>query len=210
MDLNSSAHIELQRPEPDANKSPAHGKRLGGLALATIAIGTVIVLAIDLFFKYWPAPPPSSQAAQTGSKAGPPMAGNAGTGLSATGIPITAGQPAKPQTAGDGGTTPPANAAPDPRIVNPVLENARKQMDAGHIAAARKMLSQPALAASQDAAWLIARSFDPNYLATIPSADATADKGQAEEWYRRWRGIGARNGAGMDDARFKRLIDAMQ
>ena len=83
-------------------------------------------------------------------------------------------------------------------------------MEAGHIVEARKMLLQPALAASQDAAWLMARSFDPNYLAMAQSVDATADKGQAEEWYRRWRDIGAQNGVAMDDTRLKRLIDAMQ
>jgi hypothetical protein len=122
---------------------------------------------------------------------------------------MKAGQPAQPQSAALSRPAPPVSAAPDPRL-NPALENARRLMDAGHIVAARKMLLQPALAESQDAAWLIARSFDPNYLATVQSADATADKAQAEEWYRRWRDIGARDGAGMDDARFKRLIDAMQ
>jgi hypothetical protein len=210
IDPDSSTPIEPQQPEPGANKSSAQGKRLGAFALAMIAMGTVIVLAIDLFFKYWPASPPSNQAAQTASRARPPAAGNAGAGLSSAGVSIKTGQPAKPQTAGESGGALPASAAPDPRIVNPILDNARQLMDAGHIAAARKMLLQPALAASQDVAWLIARSFDPTYLSTIPSADATADKGQAEEWYRRWRDIGARNGAAMDDARLKRLIDGMQ
>jgi len=209
IDLNSSAHIELEHRKPDANKRPAQGKRLGALALAMIAMGTVIVLAIDLFFKYWPASPPSKQAAGINSKASHPAAGNSGAGISVTGSPAKTGQPAKPQTAGESRAASPVNAAPDPRI-NLAIENARKSMDAGHIVAARQMLSQPALAASQDAAWLMARSFDPNYLATVQSADATADKRQAEEWYRRWRDIGARNGVAMDDARLKRLIDAMQ
>jgi hypothetical protein len=209
IDVNSSSPIELRHAKPDANKRPAQGKRLGAFALAMIAIGTVIVLALDLFFKYWPPSSPSRQVAETGDKASPPAARDAGAGLSPSGLPGKADQPVKPRAAADIGPAPPAITAPDPRITQ-IIDNARQSMDAGHVVAARKMLSQPALAASQDAAWLIARSFDPNYLATVQSADATADKTQAAEWYRRWRDIGARNGAAMDDARFKRLIDAMQ
>jgi hypothetical protein len=210
IDLNSSGHIEPQHLEPKASKSPAQGKRLGALALAMIAMGTVIVLAIDLFFKYWPASPPGRQTAETSGNAVPLAAGDAGPEPSAAGLPMKPAQPAKPSAAADNGAASQANAAPpDPRIARTV-DNARTLMESGQIVAARKTLLQPALAASQDAAWLIARSFDPNYLATVQSADATGDKIRAEEWYRRWRDLGARNGAGMDDARLKRLIDAMQ
>jgi hypothetical protein len=209
IDLNSSAPIELRHEQPEAKKSPVQGRRLGAFALALIAVGTVIVLASDLFFKYWPPTVPGGKTADTDNKISAPPGGDAGQGNSASGLPVKTAQPAKPQSAVESRTAPPVSAVPDPRII-PVLENARQLMDAGHIAAARKMLLQPALAASEDAAWLIARSFDPNYLATVQSADATADKGQAEEWYRRWRDFGAQNGVAMDDARFKRLIDAMR
>jgi hypothetical protein len=72
------------------------------------------------------------------------------------------------------------------------------------------MLLRPDLAASQDGAWLLARSYDPNYLAAIQSPDASADKRQAEEWYRRWRDIAVRNGMVMDDLRLKRIINSMR
>jgi len=209
IESDSSPQIESQHLQPDVSKSPAQGRRLGALALAMIAMGTVIVLAIDLLFKYWPASPPSTQAVEINRKASPPAAGNAGPGLSAAGVPMQTDQPAKLQPPQDSGAAPPANTPLDPWIAQ-ALDNTRQLMDAGHVVEARKRLLQPALAASQDAAWLMARSFDPNYLATVQSADAAADKGQAEEWYRRWRDIGAQNGAAMDDARLKRLIDAMQ
>jgi hypothetical protein len=210
IETDSPPHIELVAPEPAAHKHQVQGRRLGGLALAMLAMGTVIVLAIDLFFKYWPAPSPSRPAAEVNDKATPLPARNAEAGSSVTGSPAKMDPPVKSSAAADNVAASPANTAPiDPRITQ-VIDNARQLMDAGHIVAARQMLLQPDLATSQDAAWLIARSFDPNYLATVQSADATADKAQAEEWYRRWRGIGARNGAGMDDARLKRLIDAMQ
>ena len=78
------------------------------------------------------------------------------------------------------------------------------------IAAAREMLLRPDLAASQEGAWLLARSYDPSYLATIQSPDASADQQQAEEWYRRWRDIAVRNGMVMDDLRLKRIINSMR
>ena len=82
-------------------------------------------------------------------------------------------------------------------------------MDAGKIMAARGLLQQPTLSSSRDAAWLLARSYDPNYLATIKSPDASGDKEKATEWYRRWRDIGALNGVPMDDVRLKRLIETL-
>jgi hypothetical protein len=90
------------------------------------------------------------------------------------------------------------------------LDKARRLMDSGQIAAARQILEQSALAGTQDGAWLIARSFDPNYLKTITAADASADKAKATERYRRWHEIAGRNGVVMDDARLKRIIDSMR
>jgi hypothetical protein len=112
------------------------------LALALIATGTVIVLIADLLFKYWPASPPGRQVAATGIKANPPAAGNGATGISNPSLPMKAALLPKPQTAGENGAAPPANAAPDPQIA-PALGSARRLMEAGHIAEARKMLLQP-------------------------------------------------------------------
>ena len=83
-------------------------------------------------------------------------------------------------------------------------------MDAGKIVAARgpAACANP-LSTSQDGAWLLARSYDPNYLATVKSPDAAGDKEKATEWYRRWRDIGALNGVPMDDVRLKRLIETL-
>ncbi len=82
-------------------------------------------------------------------------------------------------------------------------------MDSGKIKAARELLLQPFLASTQDGAWLIARSYDPKYLATVVLPDAAGDKEKAAEWYGRWRDIGAQNGAPMDDAHLRRLIESL-
>ncbi len=160
--------------------SSAQKKRLGAFALATIATGTVVMLATEMFFKYWPVPP-SSQPAATATAPRPAVKAAAVTAA-------TAALPAPP---------------------SPATVNAKKMMDSGKIKAARELLLQPFLASTQDGAWLIARSYDPNYLATVASPDAAGDKEKAAEWYGRWRDIGARNGVPMDDAHLRRLVESL-
>jgi hypothetical protein len=186
-----------------ADRGPIQGKRLGALALAMIAAGTVIVLASDLFFKYWPTALTSTHVAAVNSGVGLATAKSerVEVGISVSGSPLETrtvnGQEALPTD---------TRAAP----TDPAIANARQLMDGGHILTAREMLLQPALAESQEGAWLLARSFDPNYLATVQSPDATADQEQAEHWYRRWRDIGAQSGMVMDDLRLRRIIEAMR
>jgi hypothetical protein len=190
---------------PAGGRQPVQGKRLGALALAMLAGGTVIVLAGDLFVKYWPSSPPSGPAA-TGDGGDPAVVTAERTGGKTSAPPVDSGRPA-PQ-AGTVDVRAPTPAVP-PATANPSVDNAHLLMDGGHIVAAREMLSRPDLSASQEGAWLLARSYDPSYLMTIRSPDAPADQRQAEEWYRRWRDIAGRNGMVMDDQRFQRIINSM-
>jgi hypothetical protein len=197
--------IRSGAPEPLADKRPVQGKRLAALALAMLAAGTVIVLAGDLFLKYWPTISSSRPAAIGGGDiSGVATTERAGAKISIP-VPIETSQPVLPTgTSADRAAS--SAGVPTP----PDIVNAHELMDSGHIAAARDMLLRPDLAASQEGAWLLARSYDPNYLATIKSPDASPDKRQAEEWYRRWRDIGVRNGMDMDDLRLKRIINSMR
>ncbi len=205
----SRAGIRLGDAESLADERPVQGRRLAALALAMLAAGTVIVLAGDLFIKYWPSFPSSRPAAAIGGGVTSAVVTTerAGEKISTPTLPIETSRPV-PQagTIDDRAASWAVTTAP----ANPDIANAHLLMDSGHIAAAREMLLRPDLAASQEGAWLLARSHDPNYLATIHLPDASADKRQAEEWYRRWRDIGARNGMVMDDLRLKRIIDSMR
>jgi hypothetical protein len=194
--------------ESPADKRAVQGRHLGALALAMLAAGTVIVLAGDLFLKYWPSSSSSTPAAISG---GVPSAvvttESAGGKISNPTLPIETSQPVpQSDTTVDRAVLPTFTAVP----ANPDIANAHQLMDSGHILAAREMLLRPDLAASQEGAWLLARSYDPNYLAAVQSPDASADPRQAEEWYRRWRDIAVRNGMVMDDLRLKRIINSMQ
>jgi hypothetical protein len=205
-----SRTLESEGAEPSADKPPVQGKRLAALALSMLAAGTVIVLAGDLFLKYWPSSSPSgSPATATGGSGGSTVATTepARTTVSTSPSPARTSQPVpRSDTINDRAASSVIATAPG----SPEIINAQELMDGGHIVAAREMLLRPDLAASQEGAWLLARSYDPSYLAAIPSPDAAADKRQAEEWYRRWRDIAAQNGMVMDDLRLRRIINAMQ
>ncbi|MGO9484448.1 MAG: hypothetical protein ACLPX9_07675 [Rhodomicrobium sp.] len=184
-----------------------HQRRLGALALATMAGGTVLLLAADMALKYLPAAAPAGKPAITSvpvlipaPASLPPLPAEAprATAKEAAQTPA----PAVPHA-------PPAPQAPPPAPPSPAIANAKQLMDAGKIVAARDLLMRQSLSTSQDGAWLLARSYDPNYLAAVKAPDAAGDKEKAAEWYRRWRDIGARNGAAMDDVRFRRLIETM-
>ncbi len=182
----------------------AQGRRLGGLALALIAGGTVVVLAGDLFFRYGPNLPSNTQA--TGTDRGPATAREKPEAAATPAV--GANQVKEPTAAANVEKDLPLNPPPPP-TVTAGIGKVRELLGAGHVTAARALLSQPQLAASQEGAWLLARSYDPNYLAALKSADAEGDKDRAAEWYRRWRDIAAKGGMVMDDARLKRLIETM-
>jgi hypothetical protein len=170
-----------------------------------LAAGTMIVLAGDLFLRYWPSLPSGKPAAAGGGRTSDAVtAERAGAQVSMPTLSVeTSRTVPQADTIGDRTAS---SALPE----NPDIVNAHRLMDGGHIVAAREILLRPDLAASQEGAWLLARSCDPNYLATVQSPDAPADKRQAAEWYRRWRDIAAQNGMVMDDLRLKRIINSMR
>jgi hypothetical protein len=204
---SSPAGIRSRAVESAADKRPVQGRRLAALALAMLAAGTVIVLAGDLFLRYWPSFAPSRPAAAISSEVTPTVVTTerAGVETSTPTMPKTS-QPVPADAIDDRAASSAVTTAP----VNADITNVQLLMSGGHIVAAREILRRPDLAASQEGAWLLARSYDPNYLATIRSPDASADRGQAEEWYRRWRDIAVRNGMVMDDLRLKRIINSMR
>jgi hypothetical protein len=226
----------------DAKPLAPQGKRLGALALAMIAIGTLVVLASDLFFKYWPNSSPSRETGASdarSSPAGPPAAlvetastdakpslngtkqveervsptGEAKDRVQTGSVYVRpsydSGQPTTQFSEGGSQSALPSDMG-GTLLPSLAVRKAKQLLNAGHIAAARELLLQPALAESQEAAWLVARSFDPNYLATLQSPDAEANRGKAEQWYRRWHEIGAQMGQVTEEGRLKQLIDAMR
>jgi hypothetical protein len=111
---------------------------------------------------------------------------------------------APPKGTGDR-VTPPVDA----ETVKAALEMARSLMAKGHVRAAREQLLALARKGSPDAAWDVARSYDPNVLATIPQADAAPDIPEATRWYRAWYASAVKEGMVANSVSIERIIGAM-
>ena len=105
--------------------------------------------------------------------------------------------------------TPQSNAVLPPPSQE-VLQSALQQMANGRVQAARRQLLRIASEGSADAAWSLARSYDPNYLATIPSPDAAADVEEATRWYQTWHTLAVNEGLVADSISLERIIRSMR
>ena len=107
--------------------------------------------------------------------------------------------PSVPQI--DRGKTPPAT---------PALDVALGLMTNGRVRAARQQLLGLAAEGSPDVAWALARSYDPNFLATMPAADAGPDIEEATRWYRTWYAAAVKEGLVADSVSLERIIRSMR
>ena len=97
---------------------------------------------------------------------------------------------------------------PAPLTARAVLQNALQHMASGRVQAARTELVRTE--ASADVAWALARSYDPNFLSTILTADAAPDVVQATRWYRTWHTLAVTEGLVADSVRVERIIGSIQ
>ena len=92
----------------------------------------------------------------------------------------------------------------------PALQVAVGLMTAGRVQAAREELLRLAPEDSPDAAWALARSHDPNFLATIPEADAGPNVAEATRWYRTWYAVSVKQGLVADSVSLDRIVRSMR
>jgi hypothetical protein len=97
-----------------------------------------------------------------------------------------------------------------PDVVKGALEAARSLMAKGQVRAAREKLLALARRGAPDAAWDLARSYDPNVLSAIPTADAAPDIEEATRWYRAWYTAAVRQGMVADSVSLERIIGSMR
>jgi hypothetical protein len=112
--------------------------------------------------------------------------------------------------------SPEQGAAPSPQRIDPsspeakaALEGARTLVAKGKVREAREQLLALANKGSPDAAWDLARSYDPNVLAGLP-ADAGPDVQEATRWYRAWYAAAVRDGLVADSVSLERIIGSMR
>lgn len=93
---------------------------------------------------------------------------------------------------------------------DPTLEAAMTLLGTGRVRSAREQLSVLADKESADAAWALARSYDPNYLRTLGGADASPDVKEATRWYRAWYAVAVKQGLVADSVSLERIIKSME
>jgi hypothetical protein len=105
-----------------------------------------------------------------------------------------------------------ASQPPTPAIARTAesLTEAQKLIDAGQIQAGRRLLQGGLAGQSPDAALMLARSYDPNFLRTIAGADGGPDIAEAERWYRQWHMSASKTGLVMEPERLERIIRSMR
>jgi hypothetical protein len=109
---------------------------------------------------------------------------------------------------------PPAEASVTPPALRPsrpraATEDAQRLLAGGHVQAARKQLLASVSDGTADVAWMLARSYDPNFLTAIPAADAAPDIEQATRWYRAWYAAAVSQGLVPNSVSVERIIGSM-
>jgi hypothetical protein len=90
------------------------------------------------------------------------------------------------------------------------VDAAQDLLAKGQVQAARKQLLGLASADAADVAWMLARSYDPNFLVTLPSADGAGDVEQATRWYRIWHAAAVKQGLVPNSVSVERIIGSMR
>jgi hypothetical protein len=91
-----------------------------------------------------------------------------------------------------------------------LLTEAHRLLSAGNVASARSRLLAGGAQRYADAASVLAQSYDPNYLQSLPNADSAPDVPEAARWYKKWYELAVQSGLEMDTGRLQRIINAMQ
>lgn len=177
------------RPGP---RTPRRAAAVAAAMIVVTAAGSLGVVALFVGFNR------PRDAASNAKPAGAAGAAGAPAAAPEAGLPAAAG-PAPPRI----------RAAKGP-AVKTVLEGARGLMAKGQVRAARERLLTLADQGSPDAAWDLARSYDPNVLVALPGADAPANVKEAERWYRAWYAAAVREGLVADSVSLERIIGSMR
>jgi hypothetical protein len=192
---------------PNAEQTPSLRTRRAILA-AGVAVAVVVpIVGAALWLRELNRPVPRAVAALAQPKAAPreavldrkPAAAPEGSAAPRYEIPAT--PPA---------SQPPASQPPAPTATGEPLEVALGLLQAGRVQAARQRLLSLSSGGAADVAWALARSYDPNFLRTIPTADAAPSIEEATRWYRTWYAAAVKQGLVADSVSLERIIGSMR
>jgi hypothetical protein len=226
-ELVPTAAALLSEAPLQSNTSPRRAM-VGRLAIAGVLVGGLCGVAL-VVLKQWQNKEPASISpsavllpadSQLSDKVSPVIAGQRPTVPAAPSV--VAQRPENSAPIGSGPLSAPTGSA----IVSPprpsdgvaaqpaagdLLAAAQRELSVGHVAAARSILLAHAVQGPADLTWLLARLYDPNFLAQINGADAPSDADQAERWYRAWHTLAIKEGLVSDQSQsVERLIQSLR
>jgi hypothetical protein len=185
--------LDLAFAAEDAAR-PAHAPRRH-IAIAAIGIFAVLTLSLSgvyAFFAFTRGPivrVPASAALKSTTTV---VAIGAVGSLSGSPAPLTITElPASPNS-------------------QAVLQNALGHIANGRVQVARSDLLRIAPYGSVEVAWTLARSYDPNFLSTLPTADAPPNIAEATRWYRTWYAMAVKQGLVAGNVSLERIIHSMR
>ncbi len=91
-----------------------------------------------------------------------------------------------------------------------LLAEARRFLSEGDVTLARSKLLSAEPERRAEVAFMLAQSYDPNYLASLPKISGLPDRFEAERWYKKWHELAVQSGLEMDSGRLQRIINAMR
>jgi len=102
-----------------------------------------------------------------------------------------------------------AEALITPEAEAKVMSDARRSLSEGDVLSARRILQRSHPESHAEVAFVLAQSYDPNYLQSLPKANVSPDRDIAARWYRQWYELAVKSGLEMDGERLRRIINAM-
>jgi hypothetical protein len=91
-----------------------------------------------------------------------------------------------------------------------VLTEARQALSEGDALRARSALLRADPGRRAKVAFMLAQSYDPNYLQSLTKTNGLPDKAEARRWYEKWYELAVQSGLEMDSGRLQRIINAMR
>jgi hypothetical protein len=91
-----------------------------------------------------------------------------------------------------------------------VLTEARQALSEGDALRARSALLRAEPGRHAKVAFMLAQSYDPNYLQSLTKSNGLPDKAEARRWYEKWYELAVQSGLEMDSGRLQRIINSMR
>jgi hypothetical protein len=109
--------------------------------------------------------------------------------------------------AGKGG---PSGISQEDQSDSVLLAEARQALSEGDALRARRALLHAKPERDAKVAFMLAQSYDPNYLQSLTKTNGLPDKAEAKRWYEKWYELAVQSGLEMDSERLHRIINAMR